>query len=129
MRSQYPAYLLLLMRTIILLIKWMNKNSCPVVALQDLLPISNPFTALDFCLDMFFSFLKLNCLGCLVSIFLLVGTLEAKSYLNGIQSTNFLDSIHFTTLLFLWGPTFAILVILISCYSLFNPGFLKHCGI
>ena len=56
-----------------------------------------------------------NCLGCLVSLFYwLVGTLEAKKYLNSIQVTNFLDSIHLTTWLFLLGPTCAIWGIPIS---------------
>lgn len=46
--------------------------------------------------------------------YLLVGTLEANNYLNSIQTTNFLDSIHLSSWLSLLGPTFAILVIPVS---------------
>lgn len=67
-RSKSLAYPFLIMRTMIWLIRWMNKNLCPAEALHSLpLLILNPFIVLDHCLGMFAQFSNLNCcLGWLV---------------------------------------------------------------
>lgn len=73
-RSKSLAYPFLIMRTMIWLIRWMNKNLCPAEALHSLpLLILNPFIVLDYCLGMFAQFSNLNCcLGWLVFYLFLI---------------------------------------------------------